>query len=223
MRSGERGVNLHLVPSSRHTNSDEKPVLSKKTSYIPRHKRHCPEKSGACSWASYKAIITKTLPKVVKGLSPDSSLKELKRTRNKARYEKSWDSWIARAIPTLYSEGHFKIQHEELLCIRAIQGHSGDAFQPHFFTDTFLQKCYVRSSTISGPQIMMTPLRDRRLLDRTSDAPKVHEATKTLNGDLKRMEEALVVSEETMDWESLEEDVHHLLRYKEDGTLEVHQ
>ena len=134
MRSGERGVNLHLVPSSRHTNSDEKPVLSKKTSYIPRHERACLEKGGACSWASHTAIITKTLPEVAKGLSPDSSLTELTSTTDMARYEKIGDPRTARGISTLDSEGHFKIA----------QGHSRDAVQPHFFTDTVLEKGYAK-------------------------------------------------------------------------------
>ena len=145
MRSGERGVNLHLVPSSRHTNSDEKPVLTKKTSYIPRHERDCLEKGGACSWPSHTAIITKTLPEVAKGLSPDSSLTELTSTTDMARYEKIGDPRTARGNSDTLLGRSFQNCSMKNFCIsERLKGHSRDAVQPHFFTDTVLEKGYAK-------------------------------------------------------------------------------
>ena len=53
------------------------------------------------------------------------------------------------------------------------------------------------------------------VLDRTSDAPKVH--------DLKRRKEVLVVSGGALDTEGAEEDVQKLFRYSEDATVQVYK
>ena len=44
MRSREQETVWQVIPSSRHTNSDEKPLLSMKTAYTLRHRRDCHEK-----------------------------------------------------------------------------------------------------------------------------------------------------------------------------------
>ena len=87
MRSGEQDIIWQLIPRSRHTNSEETPLLSRKTAHFPRHKRDCHESYGACSWATRKVIIAEAIPEAVTSFFPCYWLEELTRTTDKERYE----------------------------------------------------------------------------------------------------------------------------------------
>ena len=69
MRSGEQTKTWQRFPCSRHTNSEEMPLLSKKTACSPRHTSDSRGQHGTCSWAACTANITNAMPKAFQGLS----------------------------------------------------------------------------------------------------------------------------------------------------------
>ena len=92
MRSKEQGTIRQVTPCSRHTNSEDKPLLSKKTAYSLLLESDCHENYVVRSQATYNVILTRATPEAAEGLSPYSWLKQLKKKNtDKERYEISWD------------------------------------------------------------------------------------------------------------------------------------
>ena len=152
LRSGELEVFWQLVPCSRNTDRHEKPLPSKNTAHIQRHQRGCHDKDVACSCTSYNAIITEAMPNMVKELSLSCQwLKELTRTTDKERFEKSWIPHGASGNFTLSSIEQHQEQHAEPFYMSAIHR-------------TKPEKAIRKGSTTSSPQLLEDVVKERGLV-----------------------------------------------------------